>query len=231
MFFIQHKDKMRKHLIYIISAVCLAALSSANVAQAQSLGNIQRKGTTCRPAGNDIVLKTTFVLDSLRMGSNRQMVVTPVLEGRGGQIALFRPLMINGRRQHIYYQRNGNKRYPDAMEVRYEKGKAQSVDYLESLPYEEWMDGAGLRFATDTAQDVHSGFLSDPHSNAILPMGSPRLQYALTIVIQGLELAGDLHRYLSGLSLLVGHGWVKRRIRDATAAECRRLLRPQPLAH
>lgn len=150
MFFIQHKDKMRKHLIYIISAVCLAALSSANVAQAQSLGNIQRKGTTCRPAGNDIVLKTTFVLDSLRMGSNRQMVVTPVLEGRGGQIALFRPLMINGRRQHIYYQRNGNKRYPDAMEVRYEKGKAQSVDYLESLPYEEWMDGAGLRFATDT---------------------------------------------------------------------------------
>lgn len=140
---------MRKHL-YIIYVMCLAALMPANVAQAQGLGRIERRSTSCRPVGKDIVLKTTFVLDSLNMRSNSRMVVTPVLEGNGGQMALFRPVMINGRRQHIYYQRNGDKRYPDALEVRYEKGKPQSVDYLDSLPYEAWMDGAGLRFSTDT---------------------------------------------------------------------------------
>jgi len=120
------------------------------VAQAQGLGRVLRQGTSCRPSGNDIVLKTTFVFDSLRLGANRQMVVMPLLEGADGQIATFHPVMVNGRRQHIYYQRNGSKRYPDAIEVKHTDGKSQSMAYIDSLPYEAWMDGAVLRFATDT---------------------------------------------------------------------------------
>lgn len=139
---------MRKRLIY--SILGLLALLPATMAQAQTWGTLSRRGTSCQPAGDDLVLKTTFVLDSLRLGSNRQLVVIPVLESADGHLATFRPVIINGRRQHIYYQRNGSRNYPDALEVRYTRGQAGSVDYMEAIPYEEWMDGAGLRFATDT---------------------------------------------------------------------------------
>lgn len=143
-------DNMKKQLLYYIGVLCVTALLFGTAVQAQGYGRIARRGTSCRPAGEDIVLKTTFVLDSLRLGSNRQMVVMSLLEGAGGQVAAFRPVIVNGRRQHIYYQRNGNKRYPDAMEVRFAGGAPQSVDYMDALPFEEWMDGAALRFATDT---------------------------------------------------------------------------------
>ncbi len=141
---------MRKHLLYYICVLCCATMLPCTVAQAQGLGRVLRQGTSCCPSGNDIVLKTTFVFDSLRLGANRQMVVMPLLEGADGQIATFHPVMVNGRRQHIYYQRNGSKRYPDAIEVKHTDGKSQSMAYIDSLPYEAWMDGAVLRFATDT---------------------------------------------------------------------------------
>lgn len=139
----------RHTLLYYICVLCAAALLPA-AAQAQVSGRLVRRGTACKPAGDNIVLKTTFVLDSLRLGSNRQMVITPVIEDAEGRMATFRPVIVNGRRQHIYHQRNGNKRRPDATEVRHTPGKPQSVDYLDALRYEEWMDGAALRFATDT---------------------------------------------------------------------------------
>lgn len=138
------------HNLYKAGFTALVALLCATTLQAQSAGRITRRGTTCRTVGRDIVLKTTLVLDSLTLGSNRQLIVTPVLEGAGGQVATFRPVMVNGRRQHIWYQRNGSPRYAGATEVMRTKGKPQSLSYLDSLPYEPWMDGAALRFATDT---------------------------------------------------------------------------------
>lgn len=138
------------HIIYKACALCLTALLLATPAAAQRMGSLGHRATSCRPVGGDIVLRTTLVLDSLRLKSNRQVVITPVLEGTDGQLATFRPVMVNGRRQHIWYQRNGSKRYAGATEVRRAKGKGQTVDYLDALPYEPWMDGATLRLATDT---------------------------------------------------------------------------------
>lgn len=139
-----------KRLLHIIYTCCLAATLGAPALWAQGAGQVGRLATTCRPAGSDLVLKTTLVLDSLRLGANRQMVIMPLLEGPDGQVAAFRPVMLNGRRQHIYFQRNGSERYPDAIEVERQAGKAQRVNYLATLPYEAWMDDATLRFATDT---------------------------------------------------------------------------------
>ena len=139
-----------KRLLHIIYTCCLAATLGAPALWAQGSGQVGRLATTCRPAGSDLVLKTTLVLDSLRLGANRQMVIMPLLEGPDGQVAAFRPVMLNGRRQHIYFQRNGSERYPDAIEVERQAGKAQRVNYLATLPYEAWMDDATLRFATDT---------------------------------------------------------------------------------
>lgn len=162
---------MKKNPLYLIiyktCALCLLALCLGANAQAQDGGRLTRRGTTCRPVGQDIVLKTTLVLDSLSLGSNRQLVVTPLLEGKDGQVATFRPVMVNGRRQHIWWQRNGSRQYPDATEVKHTPGRAQSLDYLASLPYEEWMDGAALRFATDTC-GCGDLLASDPGDSRLL---------------------------------------------------------------
>lgn len=131
-------------------ACTIAAFIAMPLQAQQQAGRVLRKGTSCRPMADNIVLRTTFVFDSLRLGSNRQMVLVPVLEGTDGQTARFIPVIVNGRRQHIYHQRNGNPRYPQAIEVKHTTGQVHSLDYFSSLPFEPWMDGASLRFATDT---------------------------------------------------------------------------------
>lgn len=72
-----------------------------------------------------------------------------MLEGPNGEVAQFRSVIVNGRRQHIYYLRNGKEGYADAIEVE-RKDDAQSIDYLATIDYKDWMDGATLRWATDT---------------------------------------------------------------------------------
>ncbi|MEE1222357.1 MAG: DUF3868 domain-containing protein [Bacteroidaceae bacterium] len=161
------KQPLRPYILYKVYALLALALLTATAVQAQSAAGIRRQGTTCRPVGSDIVLKTTFVLDSLSLKSNRQLVVTPLLEGKDGRMATFRPVMVNGRRQHIWYQRNGSQRYAGATEVQRTKGKAQSLSYLDSLPYEPWMDGAALRFATDTC-GCGDLLASDPGDSRLL---------------------------------------------------------------
>ena len=131
-----------KRLHYII---CLFSLIVSGM-QAQ----VKQQQTSIKPVGDRLVLKTVFVLDELRQRSNQQTVYTPILEGKDGQTVLFKSLMVNGRRQHLYYMRNGNKHYPDAIEVERRNHTAQQVDYLSSVAYEEWMDGATLRISTDT---------------------------------------------------------------------------------
>lgn len=130
-----------KHFVYLASILAFAPLA----AQAQ----IKQQDTSLKPVGENLELRTTLVLDSVQVRSNRQQVFTPVVEGKNGQTAVFKSLIVNGRRQHIYYLRNGNKRYPDAYEVERENGK-QQYEYTASIPYEEWMDGAVFRINTDT---------------------------------------------------------------------------------
>lgn len=89
-----------KRLHYII---CLFSLIVSGM-QAQ----VKQQQTSIKPVGDRLVLKTVFVLDELRQRSNQQTVYTPILEGKDGQTVLFKSLMVNGRRQHLYYMRNGN---------------------------------------------------------------------------------------------------------------------------
>lgn len=131
-----------KHIVYLASILTFLPPLAA---QAQ----IRQQGTSIKPVGNRLELRTTFLLDSVNVRSNRQQVYTPVVEGADGQTAVFPSLIVNGRRQHIYHLRNGNRHYPDAYEVQRTDG-AQQFEYTASLPLESWMDGATFRINTDT---------------------------------------------------------------------------------
>lgn len=108
------------------------------------------KDVKIKPVGKGLVLRTTVLLDDVRLKSNAQHIYTPVLEGKGGETTVFPSIIVNGRRQHLYYERNGRPEYPNAYEVARKNNESQSLDYLATVPYEAWMDGATLSFATDT---------------------------------------------------------------------------------
>lgn len=130
---------MKHTLLLLLSLLALTA--PAQIAQ---------RGTSVKPVGDAVVYQTTFVLDNLHLRSNGRHVYTPVLEGPDGQTALFQSLIVDGRRQHLSYLRNGARNYPDAQEVLLDNADGQIVPYLSSVPYETWMDNATWRLNTDT---------------------------------------------------------------------------------
>lgn len=99
-------------------------------------------------ANGKLHLDMTLRFDSLNLESNRRMVYTPVLKGTEivGE-AVFTPIMLNGRRQHISYERNRDGF--EGYEIRRHNDKAQSFDYASSVDYEPWMEHAVLTLTND----------------------------------------------------------------------------------
>lgn len=102
--------------------------------------------------GSNLNLKADMILDALTLKSNKQLVLTPVIEDHAGNTALFPSLMITGRNQHYVYLREGSKNYPNAREVRRVNNTAQTVNYNENIALEKWMRAktATVRISVDT---------------------------------------------------------------------------------
>ncbi len=139
---------MRK-IISIIFAVAMALTAGATDArnEAAPTGIIVDSVVT-GVANGKLFLDMTLRFDSLRVTSNRRIVYTPVLTGIDsiGEAA-FTPLMVNGRRQHISFERNRGDF--EGLEIRRHDGKPQSFDYSASVDYQPWMEHAFLTLSND----------------------------------------------------------------------------------
>lgn len=139
---------MRK-ICTIIAAVALALTATATkTSREQVPTGIITDSVVTGVANGKLHLDMTLHFDSLQLHSNRRIVYTPVLTAvdSGCQIA-FTPVMINGRRQHISYERN--KGDFEGYELRRYDGKAQSLDYTAAVDYQPWMDYATLWLTND----------------------------------------------------------------------------------
>lgn len=135
-------------LLMLLLCVMLPAAQSAHADQGVGVVRHQKlQGTT---SGDNFVVSWRMILDSLTLRSNRQIVFTPVVEDKKGNIATLRSVIVNGRNQHYVYLRNGSKNYPDAIEIRRNNGEKQTYEYREAIPYEAWMNDATLRINEDT---------------------------------------------------------------------------------
>ncbi len=134
---------------------------------------------------NQVVVGMQLNLEALHLKADRFIAYTPVITGVDGQQLALQPLVIAGRRQHIVFEREGNKQYPGAIELRRHNGKPQQVDYLQSVPFASWMSGGNLQLiedlcgcgkqlATDVAQfpifDFH------PEEGIVLALVEPEVQ-------------------------------------------------------
>ena len=117
--------------------------------QTLAQGDIAVQRFSMDRVADQVVVGMQLNLDGLHLKPNRSIAYTPVITGVDGQQLALQPLVISGRKQYIVYEREGNKQYPTAMEVRRHNGKSQQVDYLQSVPYASWMSGGNLQLIED----------------------------------------------------------------------------------
>ena len=110
-------------------------------------------------AGADMRVAMELVLDSLELGANHQLFVTPVLHSGAADSArvALPTVLLNGRNMHYAYERGSLRReivdsYDLTAEVWRHNGSSQSVSYSETTPLRRWMYGpkAFLSIVYDT---------------------------------------------------------------------------------
>ncbi len=139
------------HILTLTSAMVFTA-SAQNVAEGLRIAD-----TKCNRVESEMVLSAVIRLDSLRLATNNQLFITPVLTGPDHQRTVFPSVPVNGRNMHYVYERSGltaeqRKSYSLLRAVRRHNGKAESIDYLAKVPAERWMKNPAttLAFTLDT---------------------------------------------------------------------------------
>ena len=136
--------------ISLLLTICLLA-AQLPAQEVTVMNDIRIANMAADRLGDDMIIVMDVVLDDLNLKSNRSLALAPYIESWDGEQKLYaQAMVINGRKQHLYYERNGgHPDYPGAIEVRRENGKPQTVRYRAALPYQPWMDAWRLSVYED----------------------------------------------------------------------------------
>ncbi len=135
----------------ILSFVCLAAAAVTD-------NGIRVHNVAVTSGDGQVSVSMDMNMDSLTLPRNRQMFVTPYLEGKGGQRVMLPTVLVNGRNMQYVYERTGLPRklrseYSDLAQVVMRKnGARQTVSYLAAVQLEPWMrrGKSEVRLSVDT---------------------------------------------------------------------------------
>lgn len=150
---------LMKNRFFIIAA--LMACSSAAIAQTTILLTGEKRKTDTRVRVNNYqvvqtdsktIVSLDFVLDSLRVPSNRYRAFTPVIISRDStQIQHMKTFIVTGRTQEIVFERDGiDEPYADnCVKVRREKNEPQTYSYTDAVDRQPWHQGASVFMECD----------------------------------------------------------------------------------
>lgn len=181
---------MKRYIPHILIFAALAPVASY---AARPLGRISASQTKARKVGDELQVTASLRLDSLHLGSNNQIYVTPVVETPGGDTRLLPSVLVNGRNMHYAYERGSMPKekgldYTIAYEVRRHNGKPQSLEYKMTTPMQSWMmnSDASVRFMVDTCGCGHAYGTSagDPVPLNLNPAPRMRLAYITPAVTE-----------------------------------------------
>lgn len=140
-----------------ILSVVLAAWFAVFVRGAGPAGRISLENIEYHIQGDILNLKLDYILDSLHLSKNGQILVTPVFEGPDGQKEAFATVLINGRNMHYAYERGtvglpSVGQYDVTSVVRRYNDRPQKLPYDSRVPFRDWMyaSGASITFLYDT---------------------------------------------------------------------------------
>lgn len=114
------------------------------------------------PVKDNMKFSADVVVDALKVPSNKQVFITPVISDGSGNSITFPSLLINGRAMQIAWERGTVKpphSYANGIEaaVRRRNGKAQTIPYNATIPMQNWMWSAStsVKWMIDTCGCGH----------------------------------------------------------------------------
>ena len=135
-------------LYSLLSLLPLAPAAAQGVQRLQSGATVS--DVTISKQRDSVVIHMNIGLSDAEIARNRSVMITPLLYS-DKERAWLPAIQVMGRRQYLYYQRNGESWYaehPYAV-VKHQKENRQQVDYRIALPYRQWMDKAELAVTED----------------------------------------------------------------------------------
>ena len=131
-----------KHIIVLVLAGVLAT-GSMYAARKKTEPLVGRKiavdNMKVIHTDSTFVVEMDLVLDKLYIESNDRIILTPVVKADGNEQPM-PPVVINGRKQQIMYERYGHKDFlPTTVVARRKNGREQTVRYSAVVGGEDWM--------------------------------------------------------------------------------------------
>ncbi len=164
---------------YMLFALCAALTAGAAHAQRTAgtrlaATQVAVENTRVEHTDNNLVVSMDLVLDSLELPSNMRFVFTPIVRNAEEE-RFMEPVVVNGRKQQIMYEREDYKQYSDQTTVVRRKNEtAQTVRYTAVLPYESWMKNADVAVYEDLCG---CGDLLDQNRTVVRRLRTPLLAF------------------------------------------------------
>lgn len=124
--------------------------------------DIEIENALALPVGDRMKFSADIVLDALKLKSNRQIFLTPVLEDGAGNSEVLPAALVNGRTMQIAWDRGtvaAGAKYENGVEVAVKRnnGKPQTINYNVSVPMQKWMWSrtASVKWMIDTCGCGH----------------------------------------------------------------------------
>lgn len=151
------KNRDIKTILFVSGLSCVAVPAMGDITR-----NIEIEHSTVIPAKDRIRYSADIVLDGLKLGANRQVYLTPVIEDGEGHSAVLPSALVNGRSMQIAWNRGTVKslqKYTNGVSIveKRNNGKPQTISYNVSAPMEKWMwsPTASVRWMVDSCGCGH----------------------------------------------------------------------------
>lgn len=142
---------MKRYISYIVYTVVVALFSVNASAQQIVEGTGEVKDLTVNRASGKLIVDMDIDISKIEVGADETLILTPTIE-KNGMSKELPAVEIMGRRAYVRYIRNDetpvtdNPIYSERIAKRAERkvGKKQTVNYITSVPFEEWMRGSNV---------------------------------------------------------------------------------------
>lgn len=128
----------------------IAVAASAIMAVGASAQGVSPRNVDVHIAGDYLNVSADLVLDSLKLRSNHQVFITPVVTSDSASVDL-PSVLVSGRNMHLSYLRGVLKNFDDIkshdilQETERKNGTEQTLAYASRIQLEPWMKSKGAR--------------------------------------------------------------------------------------
>lgn len=187
-----YSDTMITHKIYHSLIAALIGAATTGAVQAAPIPAMGLRFVAAEAGDSSISVRSARVLPHERsmivsmcirvdrdLKGTESIELRPVLTDSTGHSAVLPSIFINGRTQHIAFQRDRRNAKRDLVTLRRRNGMEQTIDYLREVAYQPWM-----RKATLVLEEVACGcgipIAYDSHAVATLRSDdTPRLAFRI----------------------------------------------------